>query len=113
MRYRFFDKHNLGEPFIYLHPYKQKEVYDTLQSLGDDIDLMIIFGSATQLYCHEHSDIDVCVVSSNPEPRVSFETSACDILAYPSVAELRRLKNAPEYNIEKSIWQQGVVVHAK
>jgi len=100
----FIDKYNLGEPFIFIHPYKQKEVYDAVQNLSDSVDALIIFGSATGLSCFANSDIDACVVSKTKDiSSVKFSNSPADILVYSSIDELRSLKDEDMFNIEKKI----------
>ncbi|MCL1846040.1 MAG: nucleotidyltransferase domain-containing protein [Defluviitaleaceae bacterium] len=91
--YLFKDKYNLGKPYIYIHPYKQKIVNDIVARAFSEISQLIVFGSAVSLACKPHSDVDVCVIgdfceSKLRELRVTGE--ALDFVHYTDVDSLRK-----------------------
>ncbi|MCL1877621.1 MAG: nucleotidyltransferase domain-containing protein [Defluviitaleaceae bacterium] len=93
--YLFKDKYNLGKPYIYIHPYKQKIVSDIVERAFDEISQLVVFGSAVSLACKPHSDVDICVIGNFCESRLSelrITGEALDLVHYPDVNTLRKDK---------------------
>lgn len=115
MAYLYFDKYGYGEPFIYIHPFKQSAVKYLVEHVSPEITHVIIFGSSTSPCCRSWSDIDVCLVGDIDETKpLSFlqkKGESYDILKYKSIHEIGRLAERSIQNIEKSILEKGVLVY--
>lgn len=59
--YQILDKRYTFPKVQYIHPRKQKECYDIIKAVGDRCNLIIVFGSATQLECDKNSDTDLLI----------------------------------------------------
>lgn len=92
---RFIDKFGYGEPFVFIHPYKQtlaKAVLDKAFEYIKGIEHIIIFGSAITDACKPYSDIDICVIGDFDISQISklrVKDEAMDILHFKNVATLK------------------------
>lgn len=109
---KFNDIHQYGEPFSYIHPYKQKEVKHLVDHITAPITHAIVFGSGTNYTCWWGSDLDVCLIgvdaSYNTKP-LRYPGQAYDFIFYNSLQELAQ--NTTPNSVEKEIWEKGVVVY--
>jgi predicted nucleotidyltransferase len=90
--YLFHDKYNLGKPYIYIHPYKQKIVSEVVSRVFDEISQLVVFGSAVSLACKPYSDVDFCVIGDFCESKIKnlrIKGEEIDFLHYKSIDELR------------------------
>jgi len=108
--YRFFDKHNYREPYIYIHPYKQQIVKQVVENVFDEIDYVIVFGSAVTTACKPYSDLDICVIGEFDEEKLRalrIKGEDMDILHFSEVKDLLEDKILAR-EVEK-----GVVVYGQ
>ena len=90
--YRFIDKHNLGEPYIYIHPYRQRDVKELVDKAFEGISYIILFGSSVNDTCKYDSDLDVCVIGDFDEALLKdfrVKGVAMDVLHYKTVDDLK------------------------
>jgi predicted nucleotidyltransferase len=115
--YKFEDKYEYGGPFVYVNPYKQKAVKHLVDNLDDEVEYVIIFGSATHITCRRDSDIDVCVVGVKTgefnSRSLRLDGESYDFLTYPSTDALLEEAGASCQNVAKTIYEEGVVVYAR
>jgi len=91
MYYRFIDKYNYGEPYVYIHPYKQQVVKAIVDNIFPEISQLIVFGSSTTTACKPYSDVDVCVIGDFDDAQISrlrVKGESIDILHFRSVEQL-------------------------
>ena len=106
--YKFIDKFKLGTPYRYIHPYQQQNVKTLCEKTFDGIEYVIIFGSSVNLTCHQHSDLDVCVIGDfDPILLKDFRIKgvAMDLFHYKS------LKEAASDTMLYTGIKEGVVVY--
>jgi len=59
---------NLPEPLNVIHPLQINAVKKLLSlEIPDEIDFIFLFGSSLELACGVHSDIDLMVITENPD----------------------------------------------
>ena len=120
--FRFKDVFGLGEPFTFIHPYKQKAVKHLVDNRPSWVTSIIIFGSAVGTWHFYEKDLDVCLIGKDPQctetrdyiyqramklPNVEY-----DFLIYDTLEDLLASKDdigSVQYHIHK----EGVVVFAK
>ena len=108
----------LGGAYKHIHPFKQAVVAHFIKSLPDWVDYVIVFGSATMPFCREDSDIDICIIGDYPEDLSNFTDSrmpgeSYDFLFYKSPEQLLAKAELSIQNVERDIYEKGVVVYAK
>jgi len=115
--HKFIDKHNLGVPFCYVHPYKQLAVKHLVDNVEDWVEGVIIFGSAvTDAHFYE-SDVDVCIVGtpsgefSSRDLRLKGE--AYDFVLVESPDMLKQKSDEDFCSVYRDIMEGGVVVYDK
>jgi len=115
--YKFLDKHNLGRPFYYVHPYKQLAVKHLVDNVEDWVDGVIIFGSAVTHAHFYESDLDVCIIGvptgefSSYNLRIKGESY--DFILVESVTLLKQKSDEDFSSIYRDIMEEGVVVYVK
>jgi predicted nucleotidyltransferase len=114
--YKFFDKYNLGAPFIYIHPYKQLAAKKIADNAPENLDYIIIFGSAVTHACRSDSDMDVCLVGREAEDvntgALRLTGQPYDFLYYPSVEDLIEKSKINKFGVSSDILRDGVIVYA-
>jgi predicted nucleotidyltransferase len=111
----------LPEPLNVIHPFQLKAVQQLLASdIPKDVDAIILFGGSLDLTCHPSSDLDLYVLSENPDRMEVYEKMyrVCkplkkrfDILV-SSKADF--LDNALELGtVENRLWNKGVYIYAE
>jgi predicted nucleotidyltransferase len=115
--YKFFDKYNLGAPFIYIHPYKQLAAKKIADNAPENLDYIIIFGSAVTPACYCESDIDVCLIGRDADKiktrPMRTEGQAYDFLSYTSLESFLALKRNDKFNVESRILEDGVIIYER
>ena len=115
MAYLYFDKHGYGEPFVYIHPFKQAAAKHMVDNITPEITHVIIFGSSTLPCCRSWSDIDVCLIGdiddSVPLTSLRIKGESYDFLKYKSVDEMQRLAKRSIQNVERNILEKGVLIY--
>ena len=112
-RWIFFDKHNLGYPFIHIHPYKQKAVKYLVDNIYDSIDNVIIFGSSVRNNHIDTSDLDVCIIGDLTNksllriPEINYNW-----LDYESLSDIIEYRNKID-SVRYDIFNEGVMVYEK
>ena len=107
--YKFIDKFGYGEPFVYIHPYKQEVVKNAVNQAFEGISHIIVFGSAVGLACKPYSDVDLCVIGDvceNSLTKLRTKGQPMDILHYTSVEELKK-----DRRVYEEITRKGVMVY--
>lgn len=90
--YLFKDKHNLGKPYIYIHPYKQKIVHEVVARAFEEITQLIVFGSAVSPACKPYSDVDFCIIGDFCESKIKnlrIPGEVLDFMHFKNVEILR------------------------
>lgn len=113
--YRF--KNLIGiSPYEWIHPVKQKKIHSLVTALLEEdcrhlISHIIVFGSATTLFCDSYSDIDLVVLGyfdhfTTQIPLYKF--GEVDLFGY----NLKNFLVGKESNtFYKNIWDKGVIVY--
>ncbi|MGH4121056.1 nucleotidyltransferase domain-containing protein [Clostridium sp.] len=99
-----------------IHPVKQRKVYEIVNLLlkdnvGKYITDIIVFGSATTLFCSSFSDIDIIVLGDFSEfyPTVDlYQFGEVDLFGYNKQVFLTDMENN---NFYKNAWEKGVKVY--
>ncbi|MCB2308743.1 hypothetical protein LGL08_19445 [Clostridium estertheticum] len=99
-----------------IHPVKQRKVYEIANLLlkdnvGKYITDIIVFGSATTLFCSSFSDIDIIVLGDFSEfyPTVDLhEFGEIDLFGYNKKLFLSDMENN---NFYRNAWLKGVKVY--
>ena len=113
----FKDIHGYGSPYVYIHPYKQKDVYEVIQNAKkyDWIEYIIIFGSSVSLVCKDTSDVDVCIIGEKPK---NFSVDILrdiekrfDFLCFESSEDIKSEALKNKYSLEARIYESGVIVY--
>ncbi len=115
VKYKFNNLVNVPN-FEHIHPVKQKKVYDIVNLLlkdnvGSYITDIIVFGSATTLFCSSFSDIDLIVLGNFDEfyPTVNLhEFGEVDLFGYNKELFLDGME---KNNFYKNAWEKGVRVY--
>lgn len=102
--------------YEFIHPVKQKKVYEIVNlllkdNIGKYITDIIVFGSATTLFCSSFSDIDIIVLGDFAEfyPSVNlFEVGEVDLFGYNKELFLIDME---ENSFYKNAWENGVKVY--
>jgi len=115
--YKFIDKHNLGVPFCYVHPYKQLAVKHLVDNVEDWVEGVIIFGSAVTHAHYYESDLDVCIIGTPPgefsSRNLRLKGEAYDFILVES-AQLLKQKSFEDFaSVYRDIMDGGVVVYDK
>jgi predicted nucleotidyltransferase len=117
MAYLYFDKHGYGEPFVYIHPFKQAAAKHLAENIMPGITHVIVFGSAVLPCCRSWSDVDVCLIGDMGDDvllsPLKKKGESYDFLKYASLDELHRLADRSIQNVEKSIVEKGVLVYER
>ncbi|MCL2378159.1 MAG: nucleotidyltransferase domain-containing protein [Defluviitaleaceae bacterium] len=115
--YKFLDKHNLGKPFYYIHPYKQLAVKHLVDNVEDWVEGVIIFGSSVTYAHHYDSDLDVCIIGT---PKKEFSSRNLRLKGEPydfilvDSAKLLKQKSDEDFScVYRDIMEEGVVVYDK
>lgn len=109
------------EPLNVIHPFQLKAVQKLLASdMPKDVDAIILFGGSLDLTCHLFSDLDLYVLSENPDRMDVYEKmhricrtlkKRFDILVS---SESDFLSNALEFGtVENRLWNKGVYIYAQ
>ena len=115
--YKFLDKHNLGSPIYYVHPYKQLAVKHLVNNVEDWVESVIIFGSSVTYAHHYDSDLDVCIIGtpagefSSCDLRLKGE--AYDFIVVESPEVLKQRSDEDFCSVYRDIMEGGVVVYDK
>ena len=113
--YKFIDKHNLGSPFHYVHPYKQLAVKHLVDNVEDWVEGVIIFGSSVTHAHHYDSDLDVCIIGTPAGEFSSINLRvkgvAYDFILVDSVEELKQKSDEDFCSVYREIMEGGVVVY--
>ena len=107
--YQFIDKHNLGKPYTYIHPYKQFLVKNIVDKIFDGVEYLVVFGSATSMACKPYSDLDICVVGDFCESELAklrVKGESIDILHYCNLEALKE-----DRRLYNEIAEKGVKVY--
>ena len=113
--YKFYDKYNLGEPYVYIHPYRQEDVRRLVEQIPDWVQYLIVFGSSVRVYCKMTSDLDLCVIGPGKfsEDFLSMFENGVDVIYYDSVCNyLGKVKQIP-FSASGDSYRKGVVVYAR
>jgi len=102
--------------YQYIHPVKQKKIYELVQLLlkedeDNTITDIIIFGSSTTLFCSSFSDIDIMVLGTfnNFTTNINlFEFGEVDLFGYNKEEFLKEAQNNKFY---LNVWEKGVRVY--
>ncbi len=112
---------DLPEPLNMIHPFQLKAVRLLLdEDFPDDVEYIFLFGGSLDLACHIQSDLDLYVITSNPDLMAVYHEmhTRCrklkkrfDIL----VSSLQDfLESASEFGtVEYEIKQRGLVIYAR
>ena len=115
--YKFIDKYGYGEPLSYIHPYKQKAVKYTVDSIFDWVLYIIVFGSSVSTTCKINSDIDLCLIGKSVDNfdlnLLRFQNESYDFILVESKEELFSKASLNSQNIYKDILENGVIVYDK
>ena len=115
-KYKFYDVYNLGYPYYFIHPIKQREVRYLIDNIADYIDYVFIFGSSVHTWHFFDSDLDVCFVGNRPikvDYSSFYPDCVCDFIWCDDV---ERIKNASIDNfgsIYHDVLDEGVLVYVK
>lgn len=115
--YKFINKYGYGEPFIYIHPYRQKAVKYAVDNVFDWVLYIVVFGSSINTTCKFNSDIDMCLIG---KPSSMFDLNllrlqneSYDFILVESEEELFSKASLNNQNIYKNILENGVIVYDK
>lgn len=114
--HKFIDKYNYGEPYIYVHPYKQKEAKELVNALPPWVDMVILFGSSVQTCCKPSSDMDICIIGKPPTKHakyISVGELPLDILHYDTKADFLNNMRLNPHSATADAYEKGVVIYAK
>ena len=115
---RFRDIHELGEPFCFVHPYKQKAVKYLVDRLPDSVSYAFVFGSAIQSGHFWWHDLDVCLVAGNlPDNfasplKLKPREHSYDFVVYPSMEALR-LEYDDYTSVGYHVLREGLLVYER
>jgi len=120
--YKFKDIYGYGEPFTWIHPYKQQQAKYIVDNKPDWVEKIIIFGSAVGTWHFYEKDLDVCIIGKDPQPAderdyryqklMRMDGTSYDFLNYDSMECLLCYKNDIG-SVQYDILNEGVVVYAK
>ena len=118
MGFIFKDIHGFGEPYVFIHPHKQKAAKHLVDNRPEWVDYIVIFGSATGAHHFYKKDLDVCIIGKDPQSLdernyhyqrpMRLAGVAYDFLDYDSLEDLKT-----DGRIYKEILSEGVVIYAK
>jgi len=114
--WKFLDKHNLGNPYTLIHPKKQKIVKYLVDNIPNEVDYVIVFGSSIMPYCQAESDIDVAFVGEceyKDLDRAFVDDQEYDVLIYKSLDEVKQRAFSSRQNVEREIYENGVLVYER
>jgi len=115
--YKFIDKHNLGKPFYYIHPYKQLAVKHLVDNIEDWVEGVIIFGSSVTHAHHYDSDLDVCIIGTPTREFTSrnlrLRGESYDFIPIESAETLKQKSDEDFCSIYRDIVEGGVVIYDK
>lgn len=107
--------YGLGHPYTLIHPFKQQAVKRLVDNVSGWVDYVIVFGSAIMPYCRKDSDIDVSLIggytgNDHNLDAMRIEGQSYDFLKYISLEDLKKRAAYNIQNIERDIYERGVVV---
>ena len=114
--YKFIDKYGYGRPYIYVHPFKQKQVKLLVDTVEPWVEYIILFGSVVNLTCKSTSDIDICVIGSPPNKNnyiIGDIEGEHDIILRSSLDEIKDRYKSGTLGAIKDIVEKGIIVYAK
>ena len=118
---KFFDKYNLGKPYIYIHSHKQEHAKHIVDNKPDWVTHIIIFGSAVHSWHYYEKDLDICIIGENTHKlnddfsyRSKLKMKGCsyDFVEYSSVDELLTYKESIN-SIGYNILNEGVFIYGE
>jgi predicted nucleotidyltransferase len=112
--WKYKDQFVFGHPYIFIHPFKQQAVKHLVDNIPAWVDYAIVFGSAIMPYCRHESDIDIALIGNlsgeTNLDNLRIDNQSYDFLKYKSVNELKQKATTSRQNVEKDIYERGVVV---
>jgi predicted nucleotidyltransferase len=113
--WRYKDLYGLGHPYTLIHPFKQQAVKRLVDNISGWVDYVVVFGSSIMPYCRKDSDIDVSLIGDYTEENqnmdaMRMEGQSYDFLRYASVDDLKKRAAYSIQNVERDIYERGVVV---
>jgi len=116
MFYEYNDKYGYGNPYIYIHPLRQRQVRHLVENKPPGTRYILVFGSVLHPYCREDSDVDVALVGKIPKGEnfkaMMLPNCEYDIFVYESLEDLREKSQRNPQNMERSILEGGLAVYA-
>jgi predicted nucleotidyltransferase len=112
---------DLPEPFNMIHPFQLKAVRRLLdEDFPEDIEYIILFGGSLDLACAIYSDLDLYVITSNPDYQAAYEEVYARCLKLKKRFDIL-VSSLPDFleavnefgTVEYEIKQKGLVIYAK
>ena len=110
-----YDKLGLGEPYTYIHPYKQGAVKHLVDNKPDWVTHIIVFGSSLTTAHFKFNDLDVCLIGLEDEDDfiskgLKLKDVKYDFIIKPSLQAL--IEDSSTIGcVEKSILKDGLLVY--
>jgi len=112
---------HLPKPWNRIHPYQLTAVKKLCENgFSPDVEAVHLFGSSLDLTCHIHSDLDLYVITSNPDVFATYEQvyTLCLPLKKPFDILVASPDDYREYqdkkgSVEWKVLNEGICIYAK